>query len=52
MEQQKELHGFYSEFGKENSVVISPRLYANQKEKICITFFPLKRTDRQLEWED
>ena len=52
MEQQKELHGFYSEFGKENSVVISPRLYANQKEKICITFFPSKRTDRQLEWED
>lgn len=52
MAQQKELHGFFSEFGKQNSVVISPRLYANQKEKICITFLPLKRTDNALQWED
>lgn len=52
MEQQKELHGFFSEFGKQNSVVISPRLYANQKEKICITFLPLKCTDSALKWED
>lgn len=42
MEQEKELHGFFSEFGKENGIVISPRLYADQKEKICITFFPSK----------
>lgn len=52
MEQQKELHGFFSEFGKENSIVISPRLYADKKEKICITFLSVKLTDRSLEWED
>lgn len=52
MEQEKELHGFFSEFGKENGIVISPRLYADQKEKICITFFPVKPTKSSLEWED
>ncbi len=52
MEQQKELHGFFSEFGKGDSILISPRLYADRKEKICITFLPLKRTECHLKWED
>lgn len=49
---KKEVDGFFPVCSKEAGMVISPRLYAPLKEKICLQFLPLKPVECDPKWED